>query len=337
MPELASGAAMRRREFIQIIAGSAVTASPLAARAQQPAVPVVGFLNSSSREGYAKFLAEFRRGLNSMGFVEGQTVVVEYRWAEGHYDRLPDLVADLIRRQVAVIAATSTPAALAARKATTTIPVVFTSGSDPVELGLVTNIARPGGNVTGATQITMEVGPKRVELLHQLIPNATVLAIAVNPDNPAVAAVQIQHAQDATRALGLKLEVVRARNEEEFDKAVAGLPQRAGGLVIGAGDTFFLSESAKLAEIAVRHKVPAIFHGREFAAAGGLLSYGASVAESYLLAGVYTGRILRGEKPGDLPVQRSSKLEIFINMKTAKTLSVTIPQGLMIAADEVFE
>ena len=333
---VASGAAMRRREFIKVIAGSAAT-WPFAARAQQPAMPVVGFLNAASAEGYTKFVGEFRRGLNSMGFVEGQNVVVEYRWAEGHYDRLPDLAADLIRRQVAVIAATSTPAALAAKKATATIPVVFTTGGDPVEIGLVTNIARPGGNVTGATQITMELGQKRLELLHQLIPKATVLAIAVNPNNRAVAEVQIRDAQDGMRALGLKLEIVQARNEEEFDKAIAGLPQRAGGLVIAGGDSFFLSESAKLAEITVRHKVPAIFHGREFAAAGGLLSYGASVVASYLLAGVYTGRILRGERPGDLPVQRSSKLEIYINLNTAKALGVTVPQGLMIAADEVFE
>lgn len=333
---VASGAAMRRREFIKVIAGSAA-AWPFAARAQQPTMPVVGFLNAASAEGYTKFVGEFRRGLNSMGFVEGQNVVVEYRWAEGHYDRLPDLAADLIRRQVAVIAATSTPAALAAKKATATIPVVFTTGGDPVEIGLVTNIARPGGNVTGATQITMELGQKRLELLHQLIPKATVLAIAVNPNNRAVAEVQIRDAQDGMRALGLKLEIVQARNEEEFDKVIAGLPQRAGGLVIAGGDSFFLSESAKLAEITVRHKVPAIFHGREFAAAGGLLSYGASVVASYLLAGVYTGRILRGERPGDLPVQRSSKLEIYINLNTAKALGVTIPQGLMIAADEVFE
>ena len=327
---------MRRREFIKVIAGSAA-AWPFAARAQQPTMPVVGFLNAASAEGYTKFVGEFRRGLNSMGFVEGQNVVVEYRWAEGHYDRLPDLAADLIRRQVAVIAATSTPAALAAKKATATIPVVFTTGGDPVEIGLVTNIARPGGNVTGATQITMELGQKRLELLHQLIPKATVLAIAVNPNNRAVAEVQIRDAQDGMRALGLKLEIVQARNEEEFDKAIAGLPQRAGGLVIAGGDSLFLSESAKLAEITVRHNVPAIFHGREFAAAGGLLSYGASVVASYLLAGVYTGRILRGERPGDLPVQRSSKLEIYINLNTAKALGVTIPQGLMIAADEVFE
>ena len=229
---------MRRRDFIKVIAGSAVTAWPFAARAQQPAMPVVGFLNASSADGYTKFVSEFRRGLNSMGFVEGQNVVVEYRWAEGHYERLPELAADLIRRRVAVIAATSTPAALAAKKATATIPVVFTTGGDPVEMGLVTNIARPGGNVTGATQITMEVGQKRLELLHQLIPKATVLAIAVNPNNPAVAEVQIRDAQDGIRALGLKLEIVQARNEEEFDKAIAGLPQRAGGLVIAGGDSF---------------------------------------------------------------------------------------------------
>jgi putative ABC transport system substrate-binding protein len=333
---LGRGAMMRRRDFIKFVGGSAVTVWPIAAPAQL-SMPVVGFLNGASAAGYTKYLTEFRRGINSMGFVEGQNVVVEYRWADGHYERLPELAADLVRRQVAVIAATSTPAALAAKKATATIPIVFTTGSDPVELGLVTNIARPNANVTGATQITMELGPKRVELLHQLVPKATVVAIAVNPDNPAVAAVQVQHAQDATRALGLKLEVVQARNAEEFDKAVTDLPQRAGGLVIGAGDASFLSHSANLAAIAVRHKIPAIFHGRDFAAAGGLVSYGASVAESYLLAGVYTGRILRGEKPTDLPVQRSSKLEIYINLKTAKSLGISIPQGLMIAADEVFE
>jgi putative ABC transport system substrate-binding protein len=327
---------MRRREFIGYLCATAA-AWPFAARAQQATMPIVGFLNGASAAGYTKFLSEFRRGLNSMGFVEGQNVHVEYRWAEGQYERLPGLAADLIRRRVAVIAATSTPAALAAKKATATIPVVFTTGSDPVELGLVTNIARPGGNVTGATQITMEVGQKRLELLHQLVPKATALAIAVNPNNAAVAEVQVRDAQDAMRALGLKLEVVQARSEEEFDKAMADLSQRAGGLVIAGGDSFFLSESAKLAEIAFRHKVPAIFHGREFAAAGGLVSYGASVAASYLLAGVYTGRILRGEKPGDLPVQRSSKLEIYINLKTAKALGVAIPQGLVITADELFE
>ena len=328
---------MRRRDFIKVIAGSAAV-WPLAARAQQASrMPVVGFLNAAIADQYKKFTDEFRRGLREMGFVEGQNVLVEYRWADGQYERLPDLAADLINRRVAVIAATSTPAALVAKRATTTIPIVFTTGSDPVELGLVANIARPGGNVTGATQITMELGPKRVELLHQLVPKAAVLALAVNPNNPAVAEAQIRDAQDAARSLGLQLEILRASTEEEFDKAVANLPQRAGGLVIAGGDSFFLSESAKLAAITVRHNVPAIFHGREFAASGGLLSYGASVADSYHLAGIYTGRILTGEKPGDLPVQRSSKLEIFINLRTAKTLGVTIPQGLVISAGEVFE
>src|SRR5262245_7229502 len=291
---------MRRREFISLLSGAATW--PLVARAQQT-VPVVGFLNAAIADHYKKFTNEFRRGLREMGFVEGQNVVVEYRWAEGHYERLSDLAADLINRRVAVIAATSTPAALAAKKATTTIPIVFTTGSDPVQLGLVTNIARPGGNVTGATQISLELGPKRFELLHQLVPNTTVLALAVNPKNPAVAEVQIRDAQNATRALGLQLEIVQASTEEEFDKAVANLAQRAGGVVIGGGDSFFLSEVTKLAAITVRHRVPAIFHSREFAAAGGLLSYGGSVADSYL-AGIYTGRILTGEKPADLPVQR---------------------------------
>ena len=328
---------MRRREFITLF-GGATAAWPLTARAQQASrMPVVGFLNAAIADHYKKFTNEFRRGLREMGFVEGQNVLVEYRWAQGYYERLPELAADLISRRVAVIAATSTPAALAAKKATTTIPIVFTTGGDPVQLGLVTNIARPGGNVTGATQIALELGPKRVELLHQLVPKATVVALAVNPNNPAVAEVQIRDAQDAARSLGLQLEILRASTEEEFDKAVANLPQRVGGLVIAGGDSFFLSETAKLAAITVRHKVPAIFHGPEFAAAGGLLSYGGSVAASYHLAGIYTGRILTGEKPGDLPVQRSSKVEIFINLKTAKALGVTISQGLLISADEVFE
>lgn len=327
---------LRRRDFIKVIGVS--VAWPLTARAQQTnRMPVVGFLNAAIADHYKKFTNEFRRGLREMGFVEGQNILVEYRWAEGQYERLPDLAADLINRRVAVIAATSTPAALAAKKATTTIPIVFTTGSDPVQLGLVTNIARPGGNVTGATQISLELGPKRLELLHQLLPKATVLALAVNPNNPPVAEVQIRDAQEAAHALGLQLEVLRASTEEEFDKVVANLPERAGGLVIAGGDAFFLSEVAKLAEITVRHRVPAIFHGREFATAGGLLSYGGSVAASYHLAGIYTGRILTGEKPGDLPVQRSSKLEIFINLKTAKALGVTIPPGLVISADEVFE
>jgi len=327
---------MRRREFITLLGGAAA-ALPLAARAQQPAMPVVGFLNGATAENYARFVSEFRRGLNSMGFIEGQNVTIEYRWAEGHYERLPDLVADLMRRGVAVIAATSTPAALAAKAAVTTIPVVFTTASDPVGLGLVANLARPGGNMTGATQLNMELGPKRIELMRQLLPKATTIVLAVNPTNPRVAAVQTRDAQEAARALGLQLRILEASTEADFDKAVAGLPKGASGLIIGAGDSFFLSETAQFAAISVRHGVPTISNGREFAAAGGLLSYGGSVADSYLLAGVYTGRILTGEKPAELPVQRSSKIEMYINLKTAKALGITVPPGLVIAADEVFE
>jgi putative ABC transport system substrate-binding protein len=326
---------MQRRKFITLL-GSAAAAWPLAARGQQPGKQVVGFLNGGIAENYAKFAREFRRGVNEMGFVEGQNVAVEYRWAEGHYDRLPELAADLIRRRVAVIAATSTPAALAAKAANTTIPIVFTTASDPVFLGLVASLARPGGNMTGATQLNLEVGPKRLELLHQLLPKATVIALVVNPTNPRVAEVQSRDAQEAARALGLQLQILQAGTEVEFEKAVASLPQ-ASGLVIAGGDPFFTSETEKLAAITVRHGVPAISNGREFTAAGGLLSYGGSVADSYHLAGIYTGRILTGEKPADLPVYRSTKVEMYINLKSAKALGLTVPQGLVIAADEVFE
>jgi putative tryptophan/tyrosine transport system substrate-binding protein len=326
---------MQRREFLTLLGA---VAWPLAAHAQ-PAnkMPVVGFLNGAAAELYAKFVNEFRRGLNEMGFIEGQNVVVEYRWADGHYDRLPELVADLIKRQVTVIAATSTPAALAAKAATTSVPIVFTTASDPVNLGFVASLAHPGGNMTGATQLNMELGPKRLELMHQLLPNATVITLIVNPTNPVVAQVQSRDAQAAASALGLQLQVLQASSEEEFDKAVASLSPGTGGLIVGSGDSFFLSATAKFAAITVRYGVPTIYNGREFAAAGGLLSYGGSVADSYHLAGIYTGRVLTGEKPADLPVHRSSKVEMFINLKTAKALGIAVPPGLVIAADEVFE
>jgi ABC-type uncharacterized transport system substrate-binding protein len=327
---------MRRRDFIAVV-GGAVAMLPLSVRAQRATMPVVGFLNGASPELYKKFLREFRRGLNEMGFVEGQNVVVEYRWAENHYERLPELAADLIRRQVTVIAATSTPAALVAKAATTKIPIVFTTASDPVALGFVASLARPAGNMTGATQLNMELGPKRLELMRQLLPNAASIALVVNPANPRVTEVQIRDAQEAVRALGLQLQILQASTPAEFDKIVASLSQRSIGLVIAGGDSFFLSESALLAAATVRHAVPTVFLGREFAAAGGLMSYGGSVADSYHLAGIYTGRILTGEKPGDLPVHRSSKVEMYINLKTAKTLGLTVPPGLVIAADEVFE
>ena len=326
---------MQRREFIALVGGASF-AWPRIGRAQQ-SMPVVGFLNGAAPELYTKFLGEFRRGLNEMGFVEGQNVVVEYRWAENHYERLPELAAELVRRQVTVIAATSTPAALAAKATNTKIPIVFTTASDPVALGWVASLARPAGNMTGATQLNMELGPKRLELMRQLLPDASSIALVINPSNPRVAEVQTHDAQEAARSLGLQLLILQASTQAEFDNVAAGLSKRSIGLVVAGGDSFFLSESAALAAITVRYAVPSVFLGREFAAAGGLISYGGSVADSYHLAGIYTGRILTGEKPGDLPVHRSSKVEMFINLKTAKALGLTIPPGLVIAADEVFE
>jgi len=324
---------MQRREFFIVLGGA--VAWPLAARAQH-ATPVVGFLNGASDDSYARFVREFRRGLNSMGFSQGQkNVVVEYHWAQGHYDRLPEMATDLVRRNVSVIVA-NTPAALAAKATTTKIPIVFTTASDPVSLGLVSSMAKPGGNVTGATQLNVELGAKRFELMRQLLPQASTVAVLINPSNQHVAPVQIKDAQEAARALGLQLQILEASTVADFAKAVAGLPKQTG-LILGAGDAFFASEAAEFAGIAVRHGVPAISSGREFAAAGGLLSYGGSVADTYLLAGVYTGRILTGEKAGDIPVYRSSKVEMFINLKTAKALGIKVPQGMVIAADEVFE
>jgi putative ABC transport system substrate-binding protein len=326
---------MQRREFIALVGSATFTWSRIA-RSQQ-SMPVVGFLNGAAPELYTKFLREFRRGLNEMGFVEGQNVVVEYRWAENRYERLPELAAELVRRQVTVIAATSTPAALAAKATSTKIPIVFTTASDPVALGWVASLAHPAGNMTGATQLNMELGPKRLELMRQLLPDAASIALVVNPNNPRVAEVQTRDAQEATRSLGLQLQILQASTADEFDKIAAGLSRRSVGLVIAGGDSFFLSESATLAAITLRHAVPTVFLGREFTAAGGLIGYGGSVADSYHLAGIYTGRILTGEKPGEMPVYRSSKVEMFINLKTAKALGITIPPELVIAADEVFE
>jgi len=326
---------MQRREFIALVGGATFSWSRIA-RSQQ-SMPVVGFLNGAAPELYTKFLREFRRGLNEMGFVEGQNVVVEYRWAENRYERLPELAAELVHRQVTVIAATSTPAALAAKATSTKIPIVFTTASDPVALGWVASLAHPAGNMTGATQLNMELGPKRLELMRQLLPDAASIALVVNPNNPRVAEVQTRDAQEATRSLGLQLQILQASTADEFDKIAAGLSRRSVGLVIAGGDSFFLSESATLAAITLRHAVPTVFLGREFTAAGGLIGYGGSVADSYHLAGIYTGRILTGEKPGEMPVYRSSKVEMFINLKTAKALGITIPPELVIAADEVFE
>jgi putative ABC transport system substrate-binding protein len=328
---------MRRRDFITFVGGAAA-AWPFAARAQQPAVPVIGFLNGASADTYAQFVRAFRQGLGEAGYAEGQNVTIEYRWADGQYDRLPDLMADLVRRQVAVIAATSTPAALTAKAASTNIPIVFTTAGDPVRLGLVTSLSRPGGNVTGATQLNLEVSPKRLELLHELVPTATDFAYLVNPTNPIVAQTGAPNLLAAARTLGLTLHVLNASSDRELELALASVAQlRVGGLVLGAADAFFNSRSRQLGELTARHKVPTIYQGREFVAAGGLASYGGSVTDSYRLAGVYTGRILKGEKPADLPVQQSAKVEMILNLKTARALGLTVSLPLLGRADEVIE
>ena len=304
--------------------------------AQQPAMPVIGFLNSASPDGYAVPVGAFRQGLKDIGYVEGQNVAIEYRWAEGQYDRLPALAADLVRRQVTAIAATSTPAALTAKAATTTIPIVFTTASDPMRLGLVASLSRPGGNVTGATQLNVEVGPKRLELVRELLPAATIIALLVNPTNP-VAETLARDLQAAARTIGLQLHILNASTERDIDDAFANLAKlRAGALVVGS-DVFFNTRSEQLGALTVRHGVPTIYQYREFAAAGGLMSYGGSITDSYRRAGGYTGRILKGEKPADLPVQQSTKVELIINLKTAKALGLTFPITLLGRADEVIE
>jgi putative ABC transport system substrate-binding protein len=327
---------MRRREFITLLGGAAA-AWPLAAQAQQPTLPVVGFLNAASAQNYTRQLAAFLKGLGESGYVDGRNVAVEYRWAEGQNDRLPAMAADLVHRQVAVIAATSTPAALAAKAATTTIPIIFELGSDPVQLGLVASLSRPGGNVTGVTNANMGIAPKRLQLLHELLPTARIMALLVNPAEPALAETYTKEVQAAARNFGLELHVLNATSEGDFDVAFSKLTQlRAGGLVIGGG-AFFTSRTEQLAALSVRHAVPAIYYNRRFAVAGGLLSYGADSTDAYRLAGIYTGRVLKGDKPADLPVQQATKVELYINLKTAKALGLTIPNTLIGRADEVFE
>ena len=327
---------MKRREFITLLGGAAA-AWPLAARAQQPTIPVIGFVNPASAKSYARQLSAFLAGLGETGYVDGHNVVIEYRWAEGRNDRLPAMVADLVHRQVAVIAAQPTAAAVAAKAATTTIPIVFETGADPVKIELVASLSRPGGNVTGVTQLNEEVAPKRLELLHELVPKATIIALLVNPGDPTIAAANSSAVLSAAHTLGLEVRILNASTEREFDEAFAKLSQlRAGGLVIGGGP-FLVSRTQQLAALSARYAVPAIHETPEFVTGGGLISYGGSTTDAYHLVGVYTGRILKGEKPADLPVQRATKIELYINLKTAKALGVTVPQTLLVAADELIQ
>jgi len=331
---------MRRREFIPLIGSAAVAPAMLwafDALAQQPALPVIGFLNSGSRELFTARVAAFHQGLNDTGFVVGRNVAIEYQWAQGQYDRLPTLAADLVQHQVAVIAATGgIPSALAAKAATSTIPIVFVAGSDPIKFGVVTSLSRPDSNLTGLTAFTSELVPKRLELLHGVVRKAESIALLVNPTNAVSESVQ-RDVQEAARTLGLQLNVLHASTEPDLGKVFATLNQlRAGALVIGT-DTFFDGQSERLAALAVHHAMPTIYQTREFAAAGGLMSYGGSLTDAYRKAGVYVGRVLKGEKPADLPVMQSTKVELIINLKTAKALGLDIPPSLLATADEVFE
>jgi putative ABC transport system substrate-binding protein len=327
---------MRRRDFIALAGGSAI-AWPLTARAQQRTMPVIGFLSGRSPSDATSAVAAFRRGLGEIGYIEGKNVTIEYRWAEGRYDRLPALAADLVGRQVAVIAATGgDPTPLAAKAATAAIPIVFTIGGDPVQLGLVASFNKPGGNVTGVTFMFLEFGAKRLELLHGLVPNAAAIAMLIDPNYPLPSA-EMRDVQTAARSLGLKINVLNASTESQMDAAFANMvEQRAGALLVGA-NIFVLVQRDRLVRLAARHSIPTIHWSREFVDSGGLMSYGANIISGYQHAGIFTGRILKGEKPVDLPVMRPTKFDLIINLKTAKALGLTVPDKLLALADEVIE
>jgi putative ABC transport system substrate-binding protein len=326
---------MRRREFVTLLGGA--TAWPLAARAQQQAMPAIGFLHAGTFEMARDYVAAFHRSLADGGFVEGRTVGIEYRWIEGQNERLPALAADLIRRQVTVIVAASTPAALAAKAATQTIPIVFNIGTDPVGIGLVANLAHPGGNITGVTNLNVELFKKCFELMHSLMPPASTIGVLVNPANIAQTATEKATVQDAARTLGARVVILNASSPSEIESVFEVLiGQRAGALVV-SGEIFFLTQRDRLVDLAARHAVPTIYAWREFPVAGGLMSYGADFKEPYRVLGVYAGRILKGEKPANLPVQQATKVELIINLKTAKALGLNIPNTIIGRADEVIE
>jgi putative tryptophan/tyrosine transport system substrate-binding protein len=313
-----------------------MAAWPRAAHAQQPAMPVIGFLHAASPEAYAPMMTAFRQGLREAGYVEGHNVAIEYRWAEGHYDRLPALAADLVRRRVAEIVTGGTPPALAAKAASSTIPIVINVGIDPVQIGLVASLNRPGGNVTGFAVLTVELGAKKLEVLHELVRTSAAVALLVNPSTPS-AEPETKGVRDAARSLGLQLHVLDASTEGEIDVAFGKLIElRAGGLVVSV-DAFLNSQRTQIVALAARHAVPAIYGVREFATAGGLMSYGTDLADVYRQVGIYAGKILKGAKPADLPVQRVARVEFVINLKTAKTLGLTFPITLLGRADEVIE
>jgi putative ABC transport system substrate-binding protein len=328
---------MQRRAFITLLGGAAV-AWPRGARAQQSAMPVVGFIRDGSADASARFAAAFRKGLNKTGYVEGQNVTVEYHWLEGQYDRLPELVADLVRRQVAVIAAPGNVPSLAAKAATTTIPIVFGVGGDPVQLGLVASLARPGGNVTGVNFFVHEVTAKRLRLLRDLVPKAVRIAVLLNPGNAAIAETTLRDVQEAAPSIGLQIQMtLNASTIGEIDAAFAALARERPDALFVAGDAFFVSQRAQLAALTARHQIPAAYSVRELVAAGGLMSYGSDLADMFHQVGVFTGSILKGAKPADLPVLQSTKFEFVINLKTARALGIEVPSGLLLIADEVIE
>jgi putative ABC transport system substrate-binding protein len=323
---------VRRREFITLLGGAATW--PLPALAQQ--MPVIGFLNGASPEPYAPMAAAFRQGLKETGYVEGQNITIEYRWANDHYDRLPALAAELIAHQVTVMAATGTPAAVAAKAATSTIPIVFSAAADPIMLGLVTSLNRPTGNVTGVSGYISALGAKRLELLRELVPSAGVIGVLVDPNYPD-AEFQRKDVTEAARLIGQQIHIVNAGTESDFNGAFATLVQLKAGALVVSADVLFTSRREQLVALAARHKVPAIYYLREFVLAGGLMSYAPDLADGYRQAGIYVGRILKGAQPADLPIVQPTKFELVINLKTAKALNLTVPSSLLATADEVIE